>query len=158
MEAIEYYRSSPSVFENLQENVRAARAILNKVDCVTIPSHSASPMIQIFIKSSLATSLYPLSAIATIPQASNPNSPAPKDAVAWDWNLETEEMLLQQVVDEALAHGVLISKAKRLRGQEITEPRPSIRLCLTSSMTRKETEKSVGVVKIALIKVLGGRR
>lgn len=61
-------------------------------------------------------------------------------------------------MEEALAQGVLITKAKRLRGQEMIEPRPSIRLAMSSALTKKETEKAVNVVKTALVKVLGKRR
>jgi hypothetical protein len=38
------------------------------------------------------------------------------------------------------------------------EPRPSIRLALSSALTRKETEKAVTVLRNILIKVLGKRR
>lgn len=162
LEGINYLRSSPSVLATLQENVRAARAILDRVDCITIPSHPASPTIHIYVRSpsTLSNSLHPASAAAVVHshKHSNPASPLPKDAATWDWDVETEERLLQDVVEEALSQGVMITKAKRLRGQEITEPRPSIRLNLTSMLTRKETEKSINVVKAALVKVLGKRR
>jgi len=72
--------------------------------------------------------------------------------------VEAEERVLQEVVEEAGVQGVMITKAKRLRGQEMVEVRPSIRLAMTSALTRKETEKAVGVVKAALVKVLGKRR
>ena len=72
--------------------------------------------------------------------------------------MEAEERVLQEVVEEAGVQGVMITKAKRLRGQEMVEARPSIRLAMTSALTRKETEKAVGVVKAALVKVLGKRR
>jgi len=65
---------------------------------------------------------------------------------------------LQDVVDECLGQGVMVTRAKRLRGQEMVEARPSIRLALTSALSKKETEKAVGVVKAALVKVLGKRR
>ncbi len=67
-------------------------------------------------------------------------------------------MLLQEVVEEALSQGVMIAKAQRLRGQEMVEVRPSIRLALTSALTKKETEKAVGIVKASLVKILGKRR
>ena len=57
-----------------------------------------------------------------------------------------------------MAQGVLITRAKRLRGQEMVEPRPSIRLAMSGALTRKETEKAVSAVKAALVKVLGRRR
>jgi len=66
--------------------------------------------------------------------------------------------VLQDVVEEALGQGVMITRAKRLRGQEMVDARPSIRLAMSSALTRKETEKAVGVVRAALVKVLGRRR
>ncbi|KAK0447120.1 serine palmitoyltransferase [Armillaria borealis] len=157
-EGINILRSSPSVFESLQENVRAARAILDRIDCITIPSHPASPMIHIQIRSPTASTLHPSAAAHQSPKPSNPSSILPRDASRWDWDIETEEVLLQEVVEEALSQGVMIAKAQRLRGQEMVEVRPSIRLALTSALTKKETEKAVGIVKASLVKILGKRR
>ena len=66
--------------------------------------------------------------------------------------------MLQDVVEETLAQGVIVTRAKRLKGQEIMETRPSIRLAITSALSKKETEKAVGVFKAALVKVLGKKR
>lgn len=158
-EGINILRSTPSILTALQENVRAARAILDKVDCITIPSHPASPIIHMHIRPQPTSSLHPASA-AVVPSSkpSNPTSLLPRDAATWDWDIETEEKLLQDVVEEALAQGVMITKAKRLRGQEAIDPRPSIRLAMTSALTKKETEKAVMVVKSSFVKVLGKRR
>jgi len=52
----------------------------------------------------------------------------------------------------------MITKAKRLRGQELVESRPSIRLAMTSALSKKETEKAVNVVKAALIKTLSRKK
>lgn len=65
---------------------------------------------------------------------------------------------MQEVVDEALAQGVLITRAKRLRGQEVVEPRPTIKLAVTAALSKKETEKAAQVIKNALVKVLGKRK
>ncbi|KAJ7576960.1 serine palmitoyltransferase [Mycena floridula] len=154
-EAINILRATPSLLSNLQENVRAARAVLDRVDLITIPSHPASPVIHIQLKSTSA-SLHPSS--ATVNKPSNPASPLPRAAAKWDWDIETEERILQEVVEEALNQGVMITKARRLRGQETTEARPSIRLAMTSALTKKETEKAAGVVKAALVKVLSRRK
>ncbi|KAF8624747.1 hypothetical protein AX17_007078 [Amanita inopinata Kibby_2008] len=159
-EAISLFRSTPSVFTQLQDNVRAARAILDRVDCITIPSHAASPLIHIYIRQPSPAFLTPQSATSLLSPSkpSNPTSILPRDASRWDWDVETEERLLQEVVEEVLSQGVMITKAKRLRGQEMVEPRPSIRLAMTSALTKKETEKAVNVVKAALVKVLGKRK
>ncbi|PFH50829.1 hypothetical protein AMATHDRAFT_60294 [Amanita thiersii Skay4041] len=168
-EAINMFRSTPSIFSQLQDNIRAARAILDRVDGISIPSHPASPIIHIHLKSFPPNSLHPQSAVSLASsissssgagRRSDPTSILPRDVTkhGWDWDVETEETLLQEVVEEALAQGVMITKAKRLRGQEMVEPRPSIRLALTSALSRKETEKAVGVVKAALAKVLCKRK
>lgn len=65
---------------------------------------------------------------------------------------------MQEVVEEALSQGVLITKAKRLRGQELNDPRPSIKIAMTSALSRKDVEKAVNVVKASLVKVVGKRR
>ena len=49
-EGINILRDAPSIMTSLQENVRAVRAVLDKVDCVTIPSHPASPVIHLQVK------------------------------------------------------------------------------------------------------------
>ncbi|KAG5641098.1 hypothetical protein DXG03_006035 [Asterophora parasitica] len=157
-EGINILRSTPSILTTLQDNVRAARAILDRVECITIPSHPASPIIHMHIRAPPTSSLHPASAAAATTKPSNPTSPVPRDASTWDWDIETEEKILQDVVEEALVQGVMITKAKRLRGQETVEPRPSIRLAMTSALTKKETEKAVNVVKNAFIKVLGRKR
>ncbi|KAF8622397.1 hypothetical protein AX15_007049 [Amanita polypyramis BW_CC] len=160
-EAINLFRSTPSIFTQLQDNIRAARAILDRVDCITVPSHPASPIIHMYIRQS-TSSLQPSSALLTSsalsPKPSNPSSIFPRDGAWREWDIETEEQLLQEVVEEALSQGVMITKAKRLRGQEMVEPRPSIRLAMTSSLTKKETERAVNIVKSALVKVLGRRK
>ncbi|KAH6877364.1 serine C-palmitoyltransferase [Coprinopsis sp. MPI-PUGE-AT-0042] len=149
-EGINIFRSTPSIFEALQDNIRAARAILEKVDCVSVPSHPASPIVHITLKTPTAppsASLHPSSAGKHGKQAQQP-----------EWDTHAEERILQEVVEECLAQGVMVTRAKRLRGQEWHEPRPSIKLALTSALTRKETEKAVGVVKSALVKVVAKRR
>ena len=115
-------------------------------------------MIHIQIRSPSASTLHPSAAAHQSPKPSNPSSILPRDVSRWDWDIETEEDLLQEVVEEALSQGVMIAKAQRLRGQEMVEVRPSIRLALTSALTKKETEKAVGIVKASLVKILGKRR
>ena len=72
--------------------------------------------------------------------------------------MEEEESLLQEVVDECLNHsGMLITRARRLRGQETFEPEPSLKICLSSAFSKKEAEKAAQGLKAALIKVVGSR-
>jgi serine palmitoyltransferase len=161
-ESIRILTDSPSILATLQENIRAVHNILDKVDCITIPSHSASPIIHIQVKPLPAPQLTPPSHMSptssrlTLRKSSNPSLSVAKAPVSFD--IDSEERLLQAVVEEALAQGVMITRAKHLRGQEMVEPRPSIRLAITAGLTKKECEKCASVVKAALIKVLSKRR
>jgi serine palmitoyltransferase len=69
--------------------------------------------------------------------------------------LELEEKLLQDVVDEALANGLLVTRSRRLRGQETFEPEPSLKVCVTAALQKKDMEKAASVLRHALIKVVG---
>ena len=127
-EGINILRSTPLVMTALQDNIRAARAILDRVDCITIPSHPASPIIHIYIRSSSSNTpgtnlLHPVSAAGIPAPASKPsipNSTLPCEAVWWDWDVEAEERVWQEQV-EGRGTGVMITKAKRFRGQEMVE-------------------------------------
>ena len=69
--------------------------------------------------------------------------------------LEEEEAMLQEIVDEALANGLLITRARRLRGQEVFDPEPSLKVCVSAMFTRKEMEKAGKVLRDAIVKVCG---
>lgn len=58
-------------------------------------------------------------------------------------------------MDECASNGVLVTRTKRNWEQEMIEQRPSLRICVTSALTKKEMEKAGTVLKNALIKVLG---
>lgn len=152
-EGINIIRNTPSIFENLQANIHAARAILDKIDCIMIPSHIASPVIHIYVRQS-----------HTLPNSSQDSSKqqqqlyaSPKDLLRLA-EYDIEERLLQEVVEECQAQGVIVTRAKSLRGQEMVESRPSIRLAFSTALTKKDTEKAVSVLKNVLIKVLSRKR
>ena len=153
-EGINILRNTPSILTTLQENVRAVRAILDRVDCITIPSHAASPVIHLQIR--WPTLQVPPMTSVPSNKPSNPLSVKPRDPP--QFNIELEERLLQEVVEEALAQGVMVTRAKRLRWQELIEVRPSVKLAITAALSRKECEKAAAVVKAAFVKVIGKRR
>lgn len=160
-EGISILRSTPSILSNLQDNVRAVRAILDKVDCITIPSHPASPTIHLYVRLPSPAFLTPFapaspSLSSTSGKPSNPSSPIPRDPEQFDGELE--ERILQDIVEEVLAQGVMITRAKRLKGQELTEVRPSIKLAITAALSKKDCEKAASVVKAAFVKIVGRRR
>jgi serine palmitoyltransferase len=139
-----------AILNTLQENVRAIRAVLDRIDALTIPSHAASPIIHIHLRTAT-----PSLSIAA-PKAPNPATAASRDAPSFD--IAGEERLSQDIVDEVLAQGVWITRARRLRGQELVESRPSIRLAVTAALSRKECERAAGVIKAAVTKVLTKRK
>jgi serine palmitoyltransferase len=160
-EGIAILRNTPSLLSTLQENTRAMRTVLEKSEHVTIPSHSASPLIHLHIAPAFA----PASTGLTSPMtARSPRSPRPPPISAVTpsrpsgWDIATEERLLQEVVEECLAQGVLVTRAKRLRGQELVEARPSVRIAVTAALSRKDCEKAATVIRAAAAKVLGRRR
>jgi serine palmitoyltransferase len=145
----------------LQDNIRAIRAVLERLDCIAIPSHPASPIIYIYTRtapSSATTHLLPVPspAAATLAsasmKASDPASPVPRDPLTFD--MAVEGRLLQDIVDEALAQDVWITGAQQLRGQEAVKPYPSIQLAVSAALLRKECERAAGVVKAAAMKAL----
>lgn len=163
-EGISLLTSQPSLLTTLHENIRAFRLILDATATVCpiqIPSHPASAIVHIQYRPNAPATLQVPTATShklslSPSKQSNPSSLAPRDAQEFD--IELEDKLLQDVVDEALSQGVLITRAKRLRGQEPAEPRPSIRIAITAALTKKEIEKAGSVVRSALVKVLGKRR
>ena len=152
--AISTLLSSPQLFTSLQSNTLLFRQILNKLEPLPLeipacdPSYTPAP-----------ATLHPPTpnkdALISIP--SHPAS-ALIHVFLLDppGSMEEEERLLQDVVDELVASaGVLVTRARRLRGQETFEPEPSLKICLSSAFNRKEVEKAAQGLKAALIKVVG---
>ncbi|KAJ3105073.1 serine palmitoyltransferase component [Phlyctochytrium planicorne] len=67
---------------------------------------------------------------------------------------DDEEKILQEVVDQCIKDGVLVTRAKYVIGQEPFLPDPSIRVCASSAHNKKESEKAGAVIRDALKKVL----
>ncbi|THH26523.1 hypothetical protein EUX98_g7669 [Antrodiella citrinella] len=159
-EGINILRNTPSILTTLHENVRAIRAILDKVDAITIPSHPASATIHLHARIPSPTHLSPNAppspSLSSSGKLSNPLSVIPRDPPYYDYDLE--EKLLQDVVDECLAQGVMVTRSKTLRKQELAEVRPSIRLAVTAALSRKDCEKAANVIKAACTKIIGKRR
>lgn len=61
-------------------------------------------------------------------------------------------------MEECLTQGVWVTRAKRLKGQEMAERRPSIRIAVCAGLGKKEIEKGVGVLKGVIVKILSRRR
>jgi serine palmitoyltransferase len=98
-EGINILRNTPSILSTLQENIRVICAVLERVDCITMPSHAVSPIIHIYVRTPSASSSTHLLPIAPA-KPSNAASPAGCDAPSSD--VVAEERWLQDIVDEAL--------------------------------------------------------
>jgi serine palmitoyltransferase len=119
--------TTPQIRISLIENIKILRTALSKLEDVSI-----------YIPSD------PASALIHILMKNPPEE------------LEQEEKLLQDVVDEALAQGVLITRAARLRGQE-NEMTPTLKIMVSAAFTKKEMEKASSVLKSAITKCLGSK-
>ncbi|OXG96102.1 serine palmitoyltransferase [Cryptococcus neoformans A2-102-5] len=138
--AVNVLASQPQLMSALQTNIAIFRQQLarlepseegdkpNKDAIISIPSHTSSALIHIFLL-----------------------NPPP--------TMEEEETLLQDVVDEALnSHGVLVTRARRLRGQEIFAPEPSLKIYISAVWSKKEVEKAGQGLRSALVKVIGKKK
>lgn len=119
--------ASPQVRTNLNDNVKILRTTLAKLEDVSI-----------YIPSD------PVSALVHIFMKNPPE------------DIEHEERMLQDVVDEALAQGVLITRSARLRGQE-NEMTPTLKIMVSAAFTKKEMEKASTVLKTAITKHFGSK-
>ena len=104
-----------------------------------VPSRAASPITHIHLRSSAQS-------LSAIMKAPNPSTPAPLETPSFD--IAGEERVLQDIVDKVLAQGVWITRARRLRGQELVEARPRICLAVTAALLRKECERTAAVTKL----------
>lgn len=103
----------------LPENVRAFRAILDKLDSIIyIPSSPISPLIHVHIRRTEGLTFY------------------------------DQERLLQEIVDECIVNGVLVNRTKKVWKQESVEGSPSLRISMSAGLTKKEVEKAANVIKV----------
>ncbi|CAG8742012.1 44062_t:CDS:10 [Gigaspora margarita] len=69
-------------------------------------------------------------------------------------SIEEKEKLLQEIVDDAMNNGVILTRAKYVFAQEMFGIEPSIRICISASFSKKEIEKAAAITKSAITKVL----
>ncbi|BEI80279.1 hypothetical protein CcaverHIS002_0108080 [Cutaneotrichosporon cavernicola] len=134
-EALRVMQARPDLIPTLHANVQAFRAQLTRIE--TAPEGGAENRDAL-----VSIPSHPESALIHIFLQTPPPS------------LEEEEALLQEIVDEALAGGVLITRARRLRGQEPIEPEPSLKITVSGNMTRKEVEKAGRVLRDAIVRIV----
>ena len=130
LEAIKLLESpeSSALLGRLRENASLTRSILLKANfgpSIEICGDEGSPVVHIRLRTRLSTR-------------------------------EEEESVLQDAVDLAIKDGVMVTRSKYVLapGHELNIPVPSIRVTASASHTKKEVEKSVGIVRDAVKKAL----
>lgn len=119
----------------LQDNAAAFRAVVASVPlAIELSSTPGSPVLHLRIP----------------PQALTTAGISTRDS---------ETLLLQEIVDEvAVKDGLLITRAKYVESQELHLPRPSIRISISASHTKKDTEKAAQAIKSAFVNALSKRK
>ncbi|GAA5893609.1 serine C-palmitoyltransferase LCB1 [Sporobolomyces salmoneus] len=171
----------------LPTNIRALRQILDQVSTIEIPSAEMSPLIHFHIKPSVLEKpssegggrsggrqrshshvSHPQPSLIVVPAAGMSSShssrsghsaqPGGDGTTSVESSRQEQERLLQEIVDLCGENGVLLTTTKRTWAQEQGEVRPSIRICVSAALTKKEMEKAGNVVKNAINKVLGKKK
>ena len=93
--------------------------------------------------------------VAVTQKVQNPATLASLKPPSFD--IAGEERVLQDIVGEALAQGVWITRARRLREQELVEVRPGIRIAFMNALSHKHCEGATTVIKAAIRKELAKR-
>jgi len=149
-ESIKRLAASTAPLEKLNINLRAAQDVLLQTRGIKFPSDRRSPVIHLYIASSAAAA--EKQGLLTVPEPTYfSGKPSSSEAARF----AAEEKILQRIVDRALAQGVMITRARRLKGQENPEPRPSIRLTISAAMTLEDVQQSCRIVKGCAETVLG---
>ncbi|KAF2169765.1 hypothetical protein M409DRAFT_64779 [Zasmidium cellare ATCC 36951] len=141
-ETVTILQEEPSIIQNLRENIRAMRAQLDpRSDWVQCTSTPENPVMLLVLKDQHV-----------------------KDR---GFSRQEQEFLLQDCVDECLANGVLITRLKSMppalgmspKDQEKEwQPRPALKVCVTTGLSKKETEKAGIVIRHAITAVMKGKK
>ncbi|SJX63759.1 related to LCB1-serine C-palmitoyltransferase subunit [Sporisorium reilianum f. sp. reilianum] len=176
--ALSYMVSQPSILSNLHDNVKAFRSVLDHIESLRISSDPRSPLVHIQIRSKTdrhpdtpadkfdkgKNSLAVGDVSLTLANSNDGKRIAAAGPQEHDLSVDEQLRLLQAIVDDALEHGIFISRMKRLPSinpkvlEVAPESRPNIRVAVSTAFTKKEMEKAANVIKASAIKVLGKRR
>lgn len=142
--AVTIMQQEPHLVTALHANIHAFRTQLSKIEPAPSAFPSGSPSPDASNRDALISiPSHPESGLIHIFLINPPGT------------LEEEEALLQEIVDEALANGVLVTRARRLRGQEVFDPEPSLKVCISANFSRKEMEKAGKALRDAIVKIAG---
>ncbi|KAK3321668.1 pyridoxal phosphate-dependent transferase [Apodospora peruviana] len=135
-ESLNVLQSNPEILAQCRENIRLMRAQLDpRSDWVLCTSAPQNPVMLLVFK--------------------------PDVVKARRLSVGDQERLLQECVDESLANGVLITRLKGmpinssigLKGGDYTV-QPALKICITSGLSKKDTEKAAITIRHAVTKVM----
>jgi len=135
-ETVRMIQDSPQILASLRENIAAMRAQLDpRSQWVNCSSHPENPIMLLVLK---------------------PEVVAQRNLSSVD-----QEWIFQECVDECLNNSVLVTRLKGLPVQlgasakdENWQPRPALKVCVTTGLTKKETERAGVVIRHAVTKVM----
>ncbi|RMX72476.1 hypothetical protein D0869_14575 [Hortaea werneckii] len=132
----------PEIIQTLRENIRAMRAQLDpRSEWVRCSSSPENPIVILTLK----------------PQHVEERKLSTKD----------QEHLLQDCVEESLANGVLITRLKAMppalgvAEKDLVKewaPAPGIKVCVTTGLNKKDTEKAGTIIRHAITSVMKGKK
>ncbi|KAL1642753.1 serine palmitoyltransferase component [Diplodia intermedia] len=137
-ETIGLLQEHPELLVQLRENIKSMRAQLDpRSDWVLCSSAPENPMMLLGLK--------------------------PEHVMSRKLSQEDQEFLLQEVVDECLSNGVLITRLKAMpaavgSGEKAWLPQPALKVCVTAGLSKKEIEKAGVVIRHAVTKIMTKKR
>jgi serine palmitoyltransferase len=153
-------QEQPELLVALRENIRAMRAQLDpRSDWVTCTSAADNPVLMLVLKEEVVESR----------QLSAPD----QDAIMQDVVEEVSQVpdyfsrriILLTVTKQCLANGVLITRLKSMPPplggtprDEGWQPQSAVKVCVTTGLSKKETEKAGVVIRHAITKIMTRRK
>ncbi|KAI9680748.1 MAG: serine palmitoyltransferase component [Caeruleum heppii] len=139
-ETLNMLQTSPEHINVLREHTRAMRAQLDpRSDWVHCSGSPENPIMVLVLK--------------------------PEVVASKALSMDDQTRLLQEVVDETLANGVLIARLKSMPAASNGTPQdkgwqqqPALKVCLTTGLTRKEIEKAGVTIRHAITKIMTKKR
>ncbi|KAH9817012.1 Aminotransferase class I and II [Teratosphaeria destructans] len=141
-ETVALLQEQPAIIASLRDNIRAMRAMLDPrsewVRCTSAPDN---PVLILVLKD----------------QHVHDRALSIKD----------QEHLLNDVVDDCLANGVLITRLKPMppalgvADKDLVKewrPRPALKVCVTTGLNRRDTEKAGTIIRHAVTSVMKGKK
>lgn len=141
-ETVNLLQTQPAIIQSLRENIKAMRAQLDpRSEWVRCTSAIENPVMLLALKD--------------------------QHIAERNLSISDQEALLQDCVDEALANGVLVTRLKSMpkalgmapRDQDKEwQARPAIKVCVTTGLSRKETEKAGITIRHAITTVMKSKK